>query len=61
LTKKQITEMASDKGLKGVSRLKKADLIRAIQEHEGNFPCFGTADGRCDQMDCLWRADCLQT
>ncbi|MBN2587017.1 MAG: Rho termination factor N-terminal domain-containing protein [Candidatus Fermentibacteraceae bacterium] len=61
MTKKEVLEMASDLGIKGAARMKKADVIRAIQAHEGNFPCFGTADGHCDQMDCLWRADCLQT
>lgn len=61
MTKKEIVDIASGLGLKGVSRMKKAELIRAIQESEGNFPCFGTADGHCDRMDCLWRQDCLQT
>lgn len=61
MTRKEALEIASDLGIGGVSRMKKAEIIRAIQEHEGNFPCFGTAtDGHCDQMDCLWRGDCLQ-
>jgi hypothetical protein len=39
---------------------RKADVIRAIQQAEGNFPCYGTAvEGLCDQVRCLWRADCL--
>lgn len=62
MTRKKILEMASDLGIKGVSRMKKAEIVRAIQKHEGNFPCFGTAfDGHCDQTDCLWRGDCVQT
>lgn len=41
-------------------KLKKADLIHKIQDREGNFPCFGTAEqGFCDQEDCCWRNDCL--
>jgi len=40
-------------------KLKKADLIKTIQEKEGNNPCFGTSDGSCDQMNCRWRKDCL--
>jgi len=40
-------------------KMRKAELIHAIQEAEGNFPCFGTADGSCDQMQCIWREDCL--
>ena len=40
-------------------RRNKAELVRSIQRAEGNFPCFGTANGQCDQTDCLWRSDCL--
>jgi hypothetical protein len=40
------------------SNLSKEELIRAIQTKEGNFPCFGTADGKCDQTGCLWMTDC---
>jgi hypothetical protein len=38
---------------------KKAELVRAIQEAEGNEPCFdsGKAD-QCGQDDCIWRDDC---
>ncbi len=38
---------------------KKAELIREIQRAEGNFDCFGTARGYCDQMDCCFRDLCL--
>ncbi len=42
-------------------KLNKLNLIRRIQQTEGNFDCFGTAvDGYCDQADCLWREDCLK-
>jgi hypothetical protein len=37
----------------------KTNLIRAIQKAEGNFPCFKTAQGSCDQLGCCWREDCL--
>ena len=38
----------------------KVDIIHTLQREEGNFDCFATAyDGVCDQMNCLWRADCL--
>ena len=40
-------------------KMKKADLIHAIQSKEGNFPCFGTAKDFCDQTECCWRSDCL--
>ena len=42
------------------ARMRKADIIRAIQQAEGNFACFGTVvDGCCDQRECAWREDCL--
>lgn len=37
----------------------KTDVIRSIQVAEGNYPCFKTAAGNCDQYDCYWRDDCL--
>lgn len=40
-------------------KMKKIDLIHAIQSKEGNFPCFGTAKDYCDQTECCWRSDCL--
>ena len=40
---------------------KKADLIRQIQNSEGNFSCFQSATEHCDQAECCWRADCLTT
>ena len=59
----RIQDIRSIAKKKGVSsaRLKKSDLIRAIQKAEGNFDCFGTAAaGFCDQADCAWQADCLK-
>jgi len=40
-------------------KMKKADLIHAIQAKEGNTPCFQRGVNSCDQTDCCWRADCL--
>ncbi|MBM4135370.1 MAG: SAP domain-containing protein [Nitrospira sp.] len=60
MTLKQIKVMAKGKGIK-VGNMKKENIIRAIQRTEGNFDCFGTAvSGECDQLDCLWREDCLK-
>ena len=40
-------------------KLKKAELIRAIQLAEGNPVCFETAQAEaCGQTACLWRPDC---
>jgi hypothetical protein len=36
----------------------KKELIRFIQEQEGNIPCFKTDQHSCDQFDCCWRDDC---
>jgi hypothetical protein len=43
-----------------VGRRRKEDLILEIQRTEGNFPCYGSADGSCDQAECAWRKDCLR-
>jgi hypothetical protein len=56
----EIRQKAKEMGIK-TGKLRKAELILAIQEAEGNFPCFGKAvNGECDQLACLWREDCLQ-
>ncbi|AMV70805.1 SAP domain-containing protein [Desulfuromonas carbonis] len=56
----EVRQRAYALGMNGISRIKKGDLIRAVQQAEGNQPCFGTA-GRldCSQLDCCWREDCL--
>jgi len=38
--------------------MNKLELVRSIQEKEGNLPCFKTAQASCDQLDCCWRSDC---
>jgi hypothetical protein len=40
-------------------KMKKADLIHAIQAKENNFTCFQTGLITCDQYKCCWRNDCL--
>ena len=58
---KQISVMAKNLGINPI-KFKKADLIRVIQQTEGNFDCFATAyDGECDQLDCSWRSDCFKS
>ena len=59
MTLPQIRKMAKQMGMKASPKAKKAELIRQIQRAEGNFDCFGSARGDCDQYDCLWRQDCL--
>jgi hypothetical protein len=54
----ELKEMAKNKGIK-VGKSNKSDIIRAIQNAEGNFPCFATGQaGECGQGDCLWRKEC---
>lgn len=54
----EVRKKARELGLK-TAKMKKEDLIRAVQAAEGNFPCFGTAAGFCDQSLCCWIDDCL--
>lgn len=54
----EVREKAKELGIK-TARMKKEDLIRAVQAAEGNFPCFGTAAEACDQSGCCWLDDCL--
>ncbi len=56
----QIKEKAKQLGIQA-SKMKKVDLIRAIQSKEGNFPCFETAKDYCNQLSCAWRNACLPT
>jgi len=55
----ELKEKAEELGVKP-GRKKKADLIRAIQEAEGNEPCFGkNNDGHCEYSDCCFWSDCI--
>jgi hypothetical protein len=54
----EIKEKASTMGIK-VGKMKKGEIIRAIQAKEGNSPCFDTGKAaECGQSNCLWREDC---
>ncbi|NOX25567.1 MAG: SAP domain-containing protein [Deltaproteobacteria bacterium] len=55
----EIKKISKGMGIKA-GKLRKADLIRKIQETEGNFMCFQTAGDYCDQENCCWRSDCLK-
>jgi hypothetical protein len=54
----EIKEKASMLDIKP-GKMKKADLIKTIQNKEGNFECFGMAKDFCDQAECSWYQDCL--
>ena len=54
----EIKMIAQQHGLKA-GKLKKDDLIRAIQSAEAYDACFNLGkSGACGQDDCLWRSDC---
>jgi hypothetical protein len=54
----EIKDIAARKGIKAGS-MKKAELVRAIQQAEGNEACFETGKADiCGQDQCLWREDC---
>ena len=56
----EVKAIAKRKGV-DPARMKKDELIKAIQRAEGNNDCFGTAPSvECGQMNCLWREDCLE-
>ena len=41
-------------------KMKKSDLIHAIQRAEGNYTCYGWSNGNCLNIDCCFMADCLK-
>ncbi len=54
----EIREIAKQFGITA-GKMKKADLVRAIQQSERNTPCFETGRAeKCQQANCLWREDC---
>lgn len=56
----EIEKKARGAGIKDTWKYSKKDLIKSIQRKEGNFDCFGTARGDCNQMVCCWRNDCVK-
>ena len=57
VTKKELLVKAAGLNLKGVQKLKKEELIHAIQIAEGNDACF-TRISNCAVSPCLYRAEC---
>lgn len=49
------------KGL-GISpgKMKKTELVHAIQVAEGCTPCFGRANGQCPYTDCCFMENCFK-
>ena len=41
-------------------RMKKADIVQAIQKKENNIECYGTNRVEyCGEEQCSWRSDCI--
>lgn len=54
----ELKEIAKQHNIK-VGRMKKAELVRGIQQAEENDACFETGKADiCGQNTCLWREDC---
>ncbi|HTZ11290.1 MAG TPA: SAP domain-containing protein [Candidatus Margulisiibacteriota bacterium] len=56
----EIEKKARSLGIRDTWRYSKKELIKMIQNKEGNYSCFGTAVGFCDQLACCWRLDCIK-
>ena len=55
----RIRKLAKEMGI-NTYRMKKADIIRAIQRSENNPDCYGTERvTECGEVSCLWREDCI--
>lgn len=54
----EIKEIAKGLGIR-TAGVKKTDIVRAIQLHEGNSPCFATGRAAaCGQLNCCWLDAC---
>ena len=55
----QIKEKAIALGV-NPGKMKKTELIRAIQQAEGNNTCYGYSNGQCQNAVCCFFTDCLK-
>jgi len=60
MTVPEIRERAKMMGITP-GKMKKAELIHAIQMAEGCTPCYGRSNGQCPWLECCWRSDCFKT
>lgn len=58
MTIRELQKMARSLGI-DTGGLNRVGLVRAIQRAEGNFACFGTAIGSCDQIKCRFLEYCI--
>jgi len=55
----EIKKIAQGLGVPNTPKMKKLEIIRAIQAAEGNQQCFATNPQSCGQANCLWMNDCI--
>jgi hypothetical protein len=60
ITMPEIRKKAKNLGITA-GKMKKAELIHAIQQAEGYTACFGRSNGQCAYSDCCFISDCLKT
>jgi hypothetical protein len=54
----EIKEIAKQHNIK-TGKVKKSDLVKSIQQAEGNEQCFDSGKATlCGQPACAWREDC---
>jgi len=58
MNKIELLDKAKEKGLKGLSKKSKPEIIHALQIAEGNSPCFGQIPD-CGIVECLYRGECI--
>ncbi len=55
----EIKEIAKQYNIKA-AKMKKSDLVKTIQQAEGNEQCFDSGKAiQCGQNGCAWREDCV--
>lgn len=55
----ELKERAKSFGI-SCGKLKKTDLIQAIQKAEGFTVCYGNSNGNCQNSDCCFMQDCMK-
>jgi hypothetical protein len=54
----EIKEIAKQHNIKA-GKMKKSDLVKSIQQAEGNERCYDSGKAaQCGQDACAWREDC---
>jgi hypothetical protein len=59
MTMPEIRIKAKALGIEG-GKMKKIQLVHAIQKAEGFTPCYGRSNGSCPWTQCCWRTDCFK-